>query len=611
MIVKNEERFLSRCLESVKPYVNEIIIVDTGSEDRTVEIAQMYTDKIYFHPWEKDFSKHRNQSISYATGDWILQVDADEELAPGGGEAILESIRKVGSDVNFLILNITNMDQKGMPRSSFNFPRVFRNRVGIHYEGIVHNQLVGHGRGEFCSAVLFHYGYYLEEGRMEEKRRRSIPLMLRQLEEDPNNVFAMYNLANMYAGMKDYPSAIGYAERALSILRGMESVPTLFMGLYSPLIAACIKEGKLGQARKYAEESVRIFEGLLDGYYLLNEVSYLQGDWKAVLSSGEKALHLYEALRADPSLLGPVICYYLNSRYRLALRTGSAMLRLGDVGGAERLFDMALGEHPEPGEAFRFILKVARECGEEVLYERFLNLALEQCPEDVLFSRLDLKRALEENRPTDEILKILDRLIQLEPGENWRFRRAVFLLERGNLGDAERAFSDLLAVDGASAQYHAYRALARELMGDIQGAISDHRAAVSMDEALVYSWGKMGENFLALGMCDEALESFQRARKAGEEGPEVLLRIAILGIKMGKLTLSVDPLEQLLVMLGLCNERAIESPEELASVFEEIGQALKKKGQKRLAAEAYGVALEMHPSGCIPGPEGLKQAIGH
>ena len=80
MIVKDEEEFLPGCLESVKEAVDEIIIVDTGSTDRTVEIAKSYGAKVYFHPWENDFSKARNYSISYATGDWIMYLDADEEL---------------------------------------------------------------------------------------------------------------------------------------------------------------------------------------------------------------------------------------------------------------------------------------------------------------------------------------------------------------------------------------------------------------------------------------------------------------------------------------------------------------------------------------------------
>ena len=81
MIVKNEEKLLPGCLESAKDFVDEIIIVDTGSTDKTIEIAKQYNAKIYEHPWENNFSKHRNQSISYATSDWILYLDADEELA--------------------------------------------------------------------------------------------------------------------------------------------------------------------------------------------------------------------------------------------------------------------------------------------------------------------------------------------------------------------------------------------------------------------------------------------------------------------------------------------------------------------------------------------------
>ncbi|RLB04217.1 MAG: glycosyltransferase, partial [Deltaproteobacteria bacterium] len=82
MIVKNEEKMLPKCLESIREVADEIIIVDTGSTDNTVAIAESFGAKVYFHPWEKDFSKHRNQSLSYATGDWILQIDADETLEP-------------------------------------------------------------------------------------------------------------------------------------------------------------------------------------------------------------------------------------------------------------------------------------------------------------------------------------------------------------------------------------------------------------------------------------------------------------------------------------------------------------------------------------------------
>lgn len=598
MIVKNEEQFLRRCLDSVKDYVDEIVIVDTGSQDSTVEIASEYTKKIFFHPWENDFSKHRNQSISYAEGQWILQIDADEEMARGGCEAIRDLIMKVGPDVNFLMVNITDIDQQGRPRATFNFPRVFRNGVGIHYEGIVHNQLVGTGVSVPCPAVIWHYGYYLDEEKMEAKRRRSIPLLMKQLEENPENIFALYNLANMHVGTKDFSKVIDYAQRALALLRKKDIVPNFYISLYSPLIHAYIRQNRISEARKHAEDSVKIFPQYLDGYYLLNEAAFIQEDWEKVLESGEKALILYEQLRQDPAKLGSVVCYYLNSRCHLALRTGGAMLHLQRFEGAEEMLNLGLVDHPSPDGAYRFILKVAGECGAAELYESFLMRALKQYPDDPFFNRLHIKRAIEKKSECSTVLSIFDKLAIIDPGENWEMRKALYLLESGYLSEAESGFSALIDKGLGTAQIYAYRALARELGGHLYGAIEDHEAAIAIDPEFSYSWVKLGECLMGLQQWDCALACFRKAQEAGADGPELLLRMAIVGVKLGDLEISVAPLNRLLVLLGLPNQRILGSLEDLASLFEEIARSLEQKGERRLAAEAFGMASELDPALC-------------
>ena len=80
MMVKDEENNLPRCLSSIRDLVEEIIVVDTGSSDNTVKIAKEFGARVFHHPWEDNFSKHRNQSISYATKDWTFIIDADEEF---------------------------------------------------------------------------------------------------------------------------------------------------------------------------------------------------------------------------------------------------------------------------------------------------------------------------------------------------------------------------------------------------------------------------------------------------------------------------------------------------------------------------------------------------
>jgi len=148
MIVKNEEELLPQCLESIKDYVDEIIIVDTGSTDRTVEIAKSYGAKVYHHPWEDDFSKHRNQSVSYAKCDWIFQIDADEVLEIGSGEVMREVVKNDTVDSYFVV--IKSIFNQGIGMASHNTVRLFHNGRAIHYEGRVHNRIVGNKKNLIC-----------------------------------------------------------------------------------------------------------------------------------------------------------------------------------------------------------------------------------------------------------------------------------------------------------------------------------------------------------------------------------------------------------------------------------------------------------------------------
>jgi len=596
MIVRNEERHLRRCLQNVSPYVDEIVIVDTGSQDKTVEIAKEFTEKIYFHPWENDFSKHRNQSISYATGDWILQIDADEELAPGSGEPIRSSIRNAPSDVNFLMISVTDVDQHGRRRVTFNYPRVFRNGLGIYYKSIIHEQVVGNGKVDACPGVIWHYGYYLDEECMDNKKKRNLNLLLEQLEEDPENVFTMYNLANLYAWMKDYKKVIEYTQKALRNLRSMNTASTFYISVYTPLINACLKMQRLADAKRYALESIKIYPYFLDGYYLLNEVCYLQEDWKGVLDSGKKAWELYDVLSSDPGKRGSIVWHYLNSRWHLALRTGAAFLKLKMYGEARQWFFYGLDGHPDLEAALRFVLKSTKEADARDLYDNFVRQAMEAFPESPLFNRLCLEKAMAEKWPYEEILKIFHKLCEVEPEEDWEFRRARFMLESGRFLDAEKAFGDLISKRDPDAVFYAYRALAREHMGDLKGAINDHKMAVTLDPQLFHCWIKIGEHCMCQEEWEAAWDSFMRAREAGAHGPDVLLRLAILGFRMGELELSVEPLDKLLLSLGLPKNRTVETMEELADLFREIGETFETSNEKGLAAEAYAIAAEMDPT---------------
>ncbi len=143
MIVKNEEAFLERCLQSVHLFVDEIIIVDTGSNDRTKEIARTFTDKIYDFEWINDFSAARNEALKHATGQWILVMDADEYMEENEIRGLRERLGKEQPKSNVIYeLTICNFQGTGnnIWVTEAQVVRVFANGVGISYQRPVHEQ---------------------------------------------------------------------------------------------------------------------------------------------------------------------------------------------------------------------------------------------------------------------------------------------------------------------------------------------------------------------------------------------------------------------------------------------------------------------------------------
>ena len=198
MIVKNEEKVLERCLESAKGLADEIVIVDTGSEDRTVEIARQYTSRVYEIPWRDDFSQARNFSFSMAEKEYCMWLDADDVISEENLEKLLEYKGKMdGTEDVVMVKYAAGFDEEDRPSFVYYRERILKNRRELRWKGRVHEAVEPWGKTVYWDAAIYHK----KEGAGEPGRNLRIYEKMREEGEifGPRELF-YYGRELMYGG---------------------------------------------------------------------------------------------------------------------------------------------------------------------------------------------------------------------------------------------------------------------------------------------------------------------------------------------------------------------------------------------------------------------------
>lgn len=219
MIVRNESGHLADCLESIKNAVDEIIIVDTGSTDDTVSIAERYTPNVYSFPWNNDFSVARNFAIKQASGDWILALDADEEVQCQDPFSFHSLISREKDKEAFLLPLLNPITESTEEYNTFYVLRLFRNNGTYQYVGRIHEQVSipdQHKVGLAVGPTIRHQSLPLKT--RHQKRNRNLHLLKKASQEDPHNPFLHYYLGVEWL-MLDKPGyALPFLQKAYSDL---------------------------------------------------------------------------------------------------------------------------------------------------------------------------------------------------------------------------------------------------------------------------------------------------------------------------------------------------------------------------------------------------------
>ena len=347
MIVKDEEEMLPRCLAAAAPAVDEIVIVDTGSTDRTIEIAREYGATVIERAWTGSFSDARNVSFDAATGDWLMFLDADEVLVEEDVERLRALRGKTWREAFYLTEISYTGDLGDGTAATHTALRVFRARPEYRFSGSLHEQIAETlplhipERIEATDIRVEHFGYLGAVRDAKEKSRRNVELLLRQRDAGQSDPFLHFNLGSEYGAIGNPQAALEEFERAWELIVNDPQGRT--WGFMPALVSRLVRALRI--CGRHADCIARGAEGLAR-YPGFTDIVFEQAAATLALGDVEGALRLYRECIA----MGDA-----PSRYTATVGMGSFLPTIaiaevhharGQTAEAVALLDECLGSHP-------------------------------------------------------------------------------------------------------------------------------------------------------------------------------------------------------------------------------------------------------------------------
>lgn len=234
MIVKNEEKYLASCLQSIRDVASQIVIVDTGSTDRTLKIARQFGAQISHFKWIGDFSAARNESLKQAKSDWILHIDADEVLDSDSADHLPNLLQDTKADAfNITVRNFHPPEDMVQFKDSVQV-RLFRNKREFRFQNKIHEQILPSilsRKGSIINSSLRmdHLGY--QENNVQ-KARRNLPLIEAGVRDNPQDPYLLFKLAETYKAVGQTDEAYLSFKKVLKqnpMTISVEILDTLYM----------------------------------------------------------------------------------------------------------------------------------------------------------------------------------------------------------------------------------------------------------------------------------------------------------------------------------------------------------------------------------------------
>ncbi len=507
MIVRDNARTIEACLTGIRPWVDEMCVVDTGSADETPQIAARLGARVFHFPWCDSFSAARNESLRHARGGWIFWMDSDDVISPENGRQLRDlAARDPGPSVLGFVMQVhcPGPGPDGdLDVTVVDHVKLFRNLPHLRFEGRIHEQIlpaIRRSGGETAWTDLFvvHAGYDHSPEGQERKKQRDLKLLHLELEDWPEHPFTLFNLGMTYADVGEYERAADFLAR--SVRRSGEGESHLRKA-YALLTYCHARLGRPDLAGEACERGLRSFP----------EDAELRF---------RRALLLHEAGRLEESaaayrevLDGPGERYFTSvdrgirgfkARQNLAL----VYADLGDLARSEEQWRLVVKEAPRYGLGWRGLGEVLLRRGKRA---EAAALAERLAGEDGLRADGLLLRGRAEAAAGDlaEAERRLREAAAARPDDPEAAEACCrFLFEHGEPAEAEAALQGLLRLRPQDAAAHHNLGTVYVRQGRAQAAAQPDRRSLENRPDSAATWERLGEALRDAGRLREAADAW-------------------------------------------------------------------------------------------------------
>jgi glycosyltransferase involved in cell wall biosynthesis len=265
LIVRDSAHTLAACLASVKPWLDEIVVVDTGSTDDTIAISRQHGARVFEFPWVDDFSAARNESFRHARGEWLFWMDSDDTIDPANGRRLQALIRSSHRRENLGYVIQVHCPGPHLygedDRTVVDHVKLVRKLPNVQFEGRIHEQVLPSIRrlgGEVCWTDIYvvHSGSDQTAAGRKRKQERDLRILELDLAERPEHPFVLFNLGMTYADMDQHLTAIDYLRRSIVVSDPGESQ---LRKTYALLVSSLFHLGRLDDAARSCQEGLNLF----------------------------------------------------------------------------------------------------------------------------------------------------------------------------------------------------------------------------------------------------------------------------------------------------------------------------------------------------------------